>query len=137
MTSLREITGYIAHVLLAGYWLWALWRTAPQLRRSSRARSVRLHVLTIKTLAVGLTALVVGVIHFWATQWWHVAAALGAAIGCGLLLHRAYRQLVAAPRHRRPLTQRARRRRGTPAPDNRSLQARLAPPRHGRPSQYR
>ena len=100
---------YIAHVLLAGYWLWIVLSATPQLRRGARDQQVRRRVLLIKTAAVGLTALVVGVIHFWATHWWHVLVVLPVAAGLGLLLRRAYRRLVAPPRHRRPLTQRARR----------------------------
>jgi CHASE2 domain-containing sensor protein len=105
----RAITGYIAHVLLGLYWIWMVSSTAPQLRRSSRDRQARLHILLIKTAAIALTTLVVGVIHFWATHWWHVIVAVIVAAGLGILLRRAYRRIVATPRHRLTLTQRARR----------------------------
>jgi hypothetical protein len=65
-------------------------------------------VLWIKTAAVALTSLMVGLIHFWATHRWQVAVAAPVAIGLGITLHRAYRRLVAPPRHRRPLTPRGR-----------------------------
>ena len=107
--GIREITGYIAHVLLVGYWLWVVHGTAPQLRRGSRDRRVRGRVLLIKTAAVVLSAVVVGVIHFWATAWWQVIAAVLLAAGIGLLLRRAYRRLVALPRHRATFTRRGRR----------------------------
>lgn len=106
--GLREVTGYIAHVLLAVYWLWVVATTVPQLRRSSRDVQVRARVLLIKTAAVVLTALLVGVIHFWATQWWQVVVAVPVAAGLGVLLHRAYRRVVVPPRHRRTLTRRGR-----------------------------
>jgi membrane protein implicated in regulation of membrane protease activity len=106
--GIREITGYVAHVLLAGYWLWVVLGTVPQLRRGARDKRVRTQVLLIKTAAVVLTSLIVGLIHFWATYWWQVALALPIAVGLGMALHRAYRRLVAPPRHRRPLTQRGR-----------------------------
>lgn len=108
MLGIREITGYIAHVLLVGYWLWVVGSTAPQLRRGSRDQRLRLELLLIKTAALVLTGLLVGVIHFWATEWWHVVAALPIAAGLGLLLHRAHRRRVALPRHRATLTHRAR-----------------------------
>lgn len=107
--GIREITGYIAHFLLAGYWLWVVFSTVPQLRRGARDKRVRSRVLLIKTAAVVLTSLMVGLIHFWATHWWQVVVALPIAIGLGMLLHRAYRRVVAPPRHRRPLTHRGRR----------------------------
>lgn len=98
--GIREITGYIAHVLLGIYLVWTISRTAPQLRRSSRDRGVRLRILLIKTAAVAVGAVVVGVIHFWATQWWHVIVAVVAAVLIGVVLNRAYRRHVAIPRHR-------------------------------------
>jgi len=107
--GIREITGYIATFLLAGYWLWVILSTAPQLRRGSRDQRVRGQVLLIKTMAVVLTALVVGVIHFWATAWWHVIVAVIVSAGLGVLLRRTYRRLVALPKHRATLTRRARR----------------------------
>jgi hypothetical protein len=106
--GIREITGYIAHFLLAGYWLWVVFSTAPQLRRGSRDRRVRLEVLLIKTAGLVLTGLVVGVIHFWATEWWHVVVAVLVAAGLGTLLNRTYRRRVALPKHRLTLTHRAR-----------------------------
>jgi hypothetical protein len=104
----REITGYVAHVLLVTYWVWVLACTAPQLRKGARNKGVRLRILLIKTAALLLTAVLVGVIHYWATEWWQVVVALPIAGGLGVLLRRSYRRLVAAPRHRRTLTQRAR-----------------------------
>ena len=106
--GIREITGYVAHFLLAGYWLWIFFSTVPQLRRGARDKRTRTQVLLIKTAAVVLTSLMVGLIHFWATHWWQVAIAAPIVIGLGVLLHRAYRRLVAPPRHRRALTQRGR-----------------------------
>jgi Na+-driven multidrug efflux pump len=106
--GIREITGYIAHLLLVGYWLWVVFSAAPQLRRGSRDRRVRMEVLLIKTAGFVLTGLVVGVIHFWATEWWHVVVAVLVAAGLGMLLTRAYRRRVALPKHRLTLTHRAR-----------------------------
>ena len=106
--GIREITGYIAHVLLAGYWLWVILSTAPQVRLGARGQRVRGQVLLIKTAALALTALLVGVIHFWATAWWQVIVAVVVAAALGMLLRRAYRRLVALPRHRATLTRRAR-----------------------------
>ncbi len=106
--GIREITGYIAHVLLAAYWVWVMACTAPQLRKCARDRGLRLRILLVKSAGLALTALLVGVIHYWATEWWQVVVALPVAAGLGLLLRRSYRRLVAAPRHRRPLSQRAR-----------------------------
>ena len=100
--GIREITGYIAHVLLAGYWLWVILSTAPQLRRGARDQRVRTQVLLIKTAAVGLTA-AGGRRH---PLLGHALVAGGrwrcrSRPGSGWLLHRAYRRLVALPRHRR------------------------------------
>lgn len=106
--DIREVTGYIAHALLGLYWLWVVSSTAPQMRRNTRDRGLRLRILLIKTAAVVLTSLVVGVIHFWATQWWHVIAAVAVAIVLAVVLRKAYRRLVAAPRHRATLAQRTR-----------------------------
>jgi hypothetical protein len=105
--GIREVTGYIAHVLLAAYWVWVLGCTAPQLRRGARDKGLRLRILVVKSAGFLLTAALVGVIHYWATEWWQVIVALPVAGGLGVLLRRAYRRLVAAPRHRRTLTQRA------------------------------
>jgi hypothetical protein len=69
---------------------------------------VRARALAIKTAGFLLTALVVGVIHYWATAWWKVIVAVPLAAGLGVLLHRQYRRTVAAPRHRLPLAHRAR-----------------------------
>ena len=104
----REITGYIAHVLLAAYWLWVIACTAPQLRKGARCKVLRLRILLVKSAALMLTAVLVGVIHYWATEWWHVAVAIPVAGVLGVLLRRAYRRLVAAPKHLRTLSQRAR-----------------------------
>jgi hypothetical protein len=106
--GIREITGYVAHLLLVGYWLWVVFSAAPQLRGGSRDRRVRMEVLLIKTAGFVLTGLVVGVIHFWATEWWHVVVAVLVAAGLGMLLTRAYRRRVALPKHRLTLTHRAR-----------------------------
>jgi hypothetical protein len=107
--DLRRVTGYIALALLAGYWVWILSRTSPELRRGTRDRSLRLKILLVKTAALVLTALVVLTIHFWATAVWHVLVTVPVALGLGYLLRRAYRRLVALPRHRLPLAQRVRR----------------------------
>lgn len=104
----REVTGYVAHVLLATYWVWVLASTTPQLRKGARDKRRRLRILLIKTAALLLTALLVGVIHYWATEWWHVAVALPVAAALAVLLRRSYRRLVVAPRHRRTLSQRGR-----------------------------
>jgi hypothetical protein len=101
------LTGYVAHAVLTAYWFWVVASTAPQLRRGTRDRQVRVRVLLIKTAALALTALLVAIIHYWATAWWQVAAALPPALGLGMLLRRAYRRAVAAPRHRLTITRRA------------------------------
>lgn len=106
--GVREVTGYIAHALLAVYWLWIVSSTAPQLRKGCRDRQLRARILLLKTAALALTAAVVGVVHYWATHWWHVAVCLPVAAVIGLLLHRAYRRIVAAPRHRLTFARRAR-----------------------------
>lgn len=105
--SIRAITGYIAHVLLAGYWLWVMSCTAPQLRKSARDRSLAASLALLKTSGIVITALLVGVIHFWATHIWHVAVALIVAVALGIPLRRRYQALVAAPRHRLPAGLRA------------------------------
>ena len=106
--SLWVLTGYVAHAVLTGYWFWVIASTAPQLRRGTRDRTVRIRVLLIKTAALALTALMVAVIHYWATAVWHVAVSLPIAVGLGVLLRRAYRRTVAAPRHRLTIARRAR-----------------------------
>lgn len=105
---MRATAGYLAHGLLAVYWLWIVSRTGPQLRKGCRGREVRAQILLLKTAALVLTAVVVGVIHYWATHWWDVVVCLPVAAASGLLLHRAYRRIVAAPRHRLTLARRAR-----------------------------
>lgn len=109
--GLREASGYCAHGLLALYWVWLLSCTAPQLRKSSRGRGLKVRVLLTKTAGIGLTALLVGVIHFWATDWWQVITAILVAAVLGVLLHRVYRRLVAAPKHRLTLGRRVQMRR--------------------------
>ena len=79
----REATGYVAHALLGVYFLWVLSSTAPQLRRSRRDRGLRIRILLVKTAAVVVAALLVGVIHFWATAWWQVIVAVGLAAVIG------------------------------------------------------
>jgi uncharacterized membrane protein len=106
--GIRAVTGYIAHVGLVAYWAWVVASTAPQLRKGTRDRSVRSRALAIKSAGFLLTALVVGVIHYWATAWWQVVVTVPVAAGLGWLLHREYRRTVAAPRHRLPFTRRAR-----------------------------
>jgi hypothetical protein len=106
--GLREITGYIAHALLLVYWLYMVTSTAPQIRKASRDRALAVRVILVKTAAVALTALLVGVIHFWATEVWHVIAAIVVAVAIAIPLRRAYRTMVAAPRHRLTLGKRAR-----------------------------
>ena len=130
--GIREITGYIAHFLLAVYWLYVITRTAPQLRRNARDKKLRLQILLIKSGAILLTTLLVGVIHFWATQWWHVIVAVLVSAVLGRLLNRAYRRIVSVPRHRRSLTQRG----GTFKRGYREMQRPLPLPGHpadGRP----
>ena len=102
------LTGYVAHVLIPAYWFWVVACTAPRLRRGTRDRKVRARVLLIKTAGLGLTAVVVGVLHYWATAWWQVVVTLPVAAVLGVLLRRAYRRTVAAPRHRLTLVRRAR-----------------------------
>lgn len=107
--DLRAITGYIALALLLGYWIWVLSSTTPELRRGTRDRDLRVKILLVKTAALVLTALVVATVHFWATQVWHVLVAVPIAAAAAYGLRKAYRRLVAAPRHRLPLGQRIRR----------------------------
>jgi cation transport ATPase len=106
--DLWVLTGYVAHAVLTAYWFWVVASTAPQLRRGTRDRHVRMRVLLLKTAALALTALLVAIIHYWATAWWQVAVALPIALGLGVLLRRAYRRTVAAPRHRLTIARRAR-----------------------------
>ncbi len=106
--GIRAITGYIAHAALLAYWLWVVASTAPQLRKGTRDRRVRGRVLVIKSAGFALTAVVVGIIHYWATAWWQVVVTLPIAAVLGVLLRRVYRRTVAAPRHRLTLTRRAR-----------------------------
>jgi hypothetical protein len=106
--GIRAVTGYIAHVALVAYWAWVVASTAPQLRKGTRDRRVRARALAIKSAGFVLTAVVVGIIHYWATAWWQVIVAVPVAAGLGVLLHREYRRTVAAPRHRLPLARRAR-----------------------------
>jgi membrane protein implicated in regulation of membrane protease activity len=98
--GLRAVTGYVAHGALLAYWLWVVASTAPQLRKGTRDRRIRGRVLIIKTAALALTALVVGIIHYWATAWWQIVVALPIAALTGWQLRRAYDRVVAAPRHR-------------------------------------
>jgi len=105
--DLWVLTGYVAHAALTAYWFWVVASTAPQLRRGTRDRRVRLRVLLIKTAALALTAVLVAIIHYWATAWWQIAVALPPAAVLGVLLRRWYRRTVAAPRHRLTLTRRA------------------------------
>jgi hypothetical protein len=105
--NLWVLTGYVAHAVLTAYWFWVVASTAPQLRRGTRDRRVRARVLLIKTAALALTALLVAIIHYWATAWWQVAVALPVAVGLGVLLRREYRRTVAAPRHRLTIARRA------------------------------
>lgn len=107
--DVRRVTGYIALALLAGYWVWVLSCTSPELRRGTRDRVLRSRILLVKTAAVALTALVVATVHFWATHVWHILVAVPLAALAGVGLRRVYRRLVAAPRHRLPLAQRVRR----------------------------
>ena len=104
--GIRAVTGYIAHAALLAYWLWTVASTAPQLRKGTRDQQVRLRVLVIKTAALALTAVVVGIVHYWATAWWQVVVALPIAAALGVLLRREYRRAVAAPRHRLSLGRR-------------------------------
>ena len=106
--DIRAVTGDIAHVALFFYWVWVVGATAPQLRKGTRDRHIRVRALAIKTTGFLLTAVVVGIIHYWATAWWQVIVTVPVAAALGLLLHREYRRTVAAPRHRLALTRRAR-----------------------------
>lgn len=105
--GLREVTGYIAHVLLGGYGVWMVLSTAPQLRKGVRDRGLRLRIALVRTAGLVVAFLAVGVIHFWGTEWWHIVAAVVVATSLGLLLRREYGRLVAPPRHRIALRQRA------------------------------
>jgi len=102
--GLRAVIGCMAHAALLAYWLWVVASTAPQLRQGARDRRVR--VLIIKTAGLALTALVVGIVHYWATAWWQIGVTLPIAALTGWQLHRAYRRTVAAPRHRLTLARR-------------------------------
>jgi hypothetical protein len=106
--AIRLITGYIAHALLAGYWIWGIANTGPQLRKSSRNRALVAQVTGLRSAGIVLTALLVGVIHYWATEPWQVVAALVLAGAVGVPLRTRYRKLVTAPRHRLTLSVRAR-----------------------------
>lgn len=106
--DLRQVTGWIALALLAAYWSGIFLRTAPELRKGTRGRRLRLRILLVKTAALALTGLFVAVVHFWASQWWQVAAAVPVALAGAVALRRAYRRLVAVPRHRVALAQRVR-----------------------------
>jgi len=99
-SDMRMVTGWIAHGILAGYWLWIISSTAPQLRRGCRDRGRCTRILALRTAGIVLTVLVVGVIHFWATSPAEVLVALAIGGVVGTLLRRDYRRLVAAPRHR-------------------------------------
>ncbi|WP_224390763.1 hypothetical protein [Pseudonocardia sp. ICBG1293] len=107
--DLRRVTGYLALGVLALYWLWVLTRTAPVLRHGCRDRRLRVRLALVRTAAAGGTALFVATVHFWATSWWHVAAALPVALTGAAGLVRVHRRLVAPPRHRVALAQRVRR----------------------------
>jgi hypothetical protein len=100
LSDLRVVTGWIAYAVLAGYWLWIISSTAPQLRRSRRDRGLSTRILAMRTAGIALTAFVVGMIHFWAANPVEVLAALGIGGVVGTVLRREYRRLVAAPRHR-------------------------------------
>lgn len=104
--TIRLVTGYVAHALLGIYLLWMIGSNAPRLRPAQRDRPRRVKILLIKTAAVVVAALLVGVIHYWATEWWHVVAALVGSSVIGLYLHRSYRKLVSPPRHRIALVHR-------------------------------
>lgn len=106
--AIRLVTGYIAHVLLVIYWIWVIVNTGPQLRKSSRDRTLVAQVTLLKSAGIVITALLVGVIHYWATALWQVLAALLLAAAIGIPLRKRYRMLVAAPRHRLTLSVRVR-----------------------------
>ena len=124
--GLRAVTGYIAHAVLLAYWLWVVACTAPQLRKSTRNRQVRVRALLIKTAGFVLTAVVVGIIHYWATAVWQVVVTVPIAAALGLLLRRLYRRTVAAPRHRLSVARRGK-----------ALDLRRRPPRGGAPLHLR
>lgn len=100
LSDVRTVTGWIAYAVLAGYWLWIISSTAPQLRRSRRDRGLCTRILVVRTAGIALTAFVVGMIHFWAASPVEVLAALCIGAVAGTVLRREYRRLVAAPRHR-------------------------------------
>lgn len=104
--GLRAVIGCMALAALLAYWLWVVASTAPQLRQGARDRQVRVRVLVIKTAGLALTALVVGIVHYWATAWWQIVVTLPIAALTGWQLRRAYRRTVAAPRHRLTLARR-------------------------------
>jgi len=110
LSDVRMVTGWIAYAALAGYWVWIMSSTAPQLRRGHRDRGRCTRLLALRTGGVALTAFVVGMIHFWATSPVEILAALGIGAVVGTLLRRPYRRLVAAPRHRLDLHRRIDRR---------------------------
>jgi hypothetical protein len=82
--------------------------TTPQLRKASRDRALAIRVALVRTAGIALTALLVGVIHFWAAEVWHVIVAVVVAVAIATPLRRSYRTMVAAPRHRLTLGKRAR-----------------------------
>ena len=122
LADVRMVTGWIAYAALAGYWAWIISSTAPQLRRGHRDRGRCTRILALRTAGVALTAFVVGVIHFWATNPVEILAALGVGAVAGTVLRREYRRLVAAPRHRLDLYHRMNRRlRGSGNPPSHSV----------------
>jgi hypothetical protein len=117
VSDVRMVTGWIAYAALAGYWMWIISSTTPQLRRGHRDRGRSTRILALRTAGVALTAFVVGMIHFWATNAVEVLAALSIGAVVGTVLRREYRGLVAAPRHRLNLSRRIDRRlRGSGTP---------------------
>lgn len=106
--TIRVVSGYVAHALLGLYWLWILTSTAPRIRPGQRDRTRRVKILSIKTAGVAVAALLVGVIHYWATEWWQIPVALVASLAIGTYLHRTYGKLVTPPRHRITLVNRRR-----------------------------
>ena len=110
LADLRAITGWIAYAVLICYWAWILSSTSPQMRRGHRDRGRCARILALRTAGIGLTAFVVGMIHFWAVNPVEIVAALGIGGVAGTVLRREYRRLVAAPRHRLNLYRRVDRR---------------------------
>lgn len=96
---IRRVTGYLALVGAACYWVYLFTASAPQIRKGTRCRSLAVKVVLIELAAVLITAAFVVEVHFLATEWWQVLASVALVIPTSWLLRRVYRKLVAAPKH--------------------------------------